>query len=83
MSREIIIDVTEEDIREGIPSNFCWCPFALAANRAFGRPVEVGTKHLALGDGYTHLPVEAIRFIAAFDAAEPVRPSTFTIRMED
>lgn len=75
----VTIDVTQEDIDNGVPRSTCKCPIALAARRVLGRDdLEVLPNGIALGviwqDGLAILPKEAKRFMGAFDAI-PGKPS--------
>lgn len=76
---QIEITVTEEDIREGIPAEACYCAFARAATRAFkqatGEDYRVSVAHdIAVnplgcwsGDRYAMLP-EITSFLNIFDS---------------
>lgn len=87
----VTIEVTQEDIDNGVGGNCAYCPVARAAARAFpDKPmVRVGSNILWVFDTldtrrprmeYT-LPVKASDFIARFDkhGPEAVAPFTFTI----
>ena len=85
--REVVIDVTEEDIKEGLPRSRGFCPIALATMRAFSDAdkalinpdsfeVIKGRRVIASAD----LPDEAVDFIDAFDGNVPVKPIRFTLK---
>ena len=89
----ISIDVTQEDIDQGIPHSTTKCPIARAINRTFGFPdsscsVELWTGvHVmpfrAMGSRgyYEHTP-ESRRFVMDFDSGVLVQPATFTLKRE-
>lgn len=78
----VVIDVTEEDIRNGKFSNF-HCPIALAGTRALGRLCAVGLTTLWVyktgQSGY--LPIEARDFVDAFDGHRNVQPFSFELTL--
>lgn len=79
----MLIQVTKEDIENGVQRNCEKCPLARAISRAFGKPIRVGA-YLAqffgagLGES-TDLPPNALAFRKAFDAGKPVQPFEFEI----
>ena len=61
------IDVTQQDIDQGVPCDSWHCPITLAAQRAGLRNVEVNGMSL-FGNGHmAWLPEEALDFIYLFD----------------
>ena len=85
--REVVIDVTEEDNREGKPGSCGACPIALASKRAFpdADKVHVDTQYIEIiKDGRiiatAELPDEAVAFIEEFDSSIPVKPIRFTLK---
>ena len=79
----MIIKVTQEHIEKGKKNN-CWrCPIALAiAEASGGCRIAVLFEHYVIEDEARTartLPVEAISFIASFDAGLPVAPFEFEI----
>lgn len=86
------IDVTEADIAEakrliaeGLTKRSKCCPIALAASRAFGRPLAATwqciCQHYTAGppkEFVIDLPPEASRFVLDFDSGRPVAPFSFT-----
>ena len=87
--REVVIDVTEEDNREGKPGDCGSCPIALASKRAFpdADAVRVDTEWVdIIKDGRTiftaDLPDEAVNFIEEFDSNIPVSPIRFTLKFD-
>lgn len=80
----MIINVTQEDIENG-QHGCSRCPIALAASRAYGRQVYVGTYNIyADYDGrnvLTALPFVAIRFVNLFDTSmfDVLKPFSFEV----
>jgi len=77
------IDVTEEDINDGVRQN-CWtCPIALAAVRSLDDHTAYAALFLFVrrpgGTLSAPLPNEAVRFMSDFDAGLPVKPFSFTV----
>lgn len=87
---EITINVTWEDIENGIPGTPVYCPIAQAAKREM-----IGCTNFAVGSfimwvmgldrRYLEfaLPPEATMFIEAFDTGRDVEPFKFTARKVD
>jgi len=81
----MIINVTQEDIENG-QHGCSRCPIALAASRAYGRQVYVGTYNIyADYDGrnvLAKLPVNAVQFVSQFDTSmfDVLRPFSFEIK---
>jgi hypothetical protein len=78
-----IVNVTAEDIENGVPGSAKSCPIALAARRIEGLKVTGITTRRAIfqGHGVTMLPLEAVQFIHSFDADCPVEPFSFEIEI--
>lgn len=92
------IDVTMEDIKNGIPASGCNCPIALALRREFNVPPEnvdvEGSAHI-LVDGMNMVVIGMYKqkvddFIANFDDMnksriiyDPIYPFSFTIETGD
>lgn len=80
----MIINVTQEDIENG-QHGCSRCPIALAASRAYGRQVYVGTYNIyADYDGrnvLTALPFVATRFVGQFDTSmfDVLKPFSFEV----
>lgn len=78
--RQVKVDVTADDISRGERNNTFNCPIAMALKR-------LGVEHPIVNRGYwfdswavlypSRLPVEARRFIEAFDQGRPVEPFSF------
>ncbi len=78
--KTIEIEVTSEDIENGVPGDACRCPIALAVERQIGCTVQsVGQgkiylrRHSSFGVNYSvegyNLPAKAARFVQWFDTA--------------
>jgi len=82
-TREVTIDVTEDDIIDGIPRLCFLCPVARAAYRALGVPVAV-TDSILEAEGYLNvaLPDWVRDRIAEFDARGHCEPFDFTVVLE-
>lgn len=84
---KIVVEVTEDDIRNGVKKNCNKCPIALALHRAIptAKWVEVAGDFLAWGNGEDIYEVdcsdisEVWDFIADFDWGISVSPITFAI----
>jgi hypothetical protein len=74
------IDVTQQDIEQGVPCDCRHCPISLAAERAGLRNVKVTGESL-FGNGHqAWLPDEALDFIYLFDKhRERAKPLSFQI----
>jgi hypothetical protein len=82
------IEVTAEDIQNGMPGWCGKCPVALAVRRALGGFVKrevasVGVSYAAVYvDSRIHmLPSDARMFVQNFDEGEPVEPFDFEIEV--
>lgn len=77
------IEVTREDINNGVPSNPWRCPIGLAISRALGidDPDDgPGVDEYFIGNWKT--PTEARLFQQAFDAGKPnLQPFTFDLEV--
>lgn len=76
------IDVTQDDIRDGIPFNACHCPIARAVARRLlpGCHVSVGgfiSVQSNLNRYAIPLPDGCLTFVRDFDAGKPVQPFAF------
>lgn len=91
---ELVIEVTEQDIRLGEPCMSARCPVAIACGRLFpavaGRIIAgrhlliipgVANPNDASLDAYYDLPEDARQLMRAFDLGEKVTPFTFTARL--
>lgn len=74
------IEVTQEDIDNGLYGDPCKCPIALAARRCASAFVKVSPFAIEIGDGRSLLPDAAVEFIRRFDAAQKVEPFGFEIQ---
>ncbi len=90
MGRKVTIEVTDDDIFDGIKSSCHSCPIALAAIRInVARIISVNSTTMVVRNSYSRngnfivLPIEAIDFIAAFDADQEVEPFSFEIEVPD
>lgn len=75
------VQVTEDDIRNGVKSNIDRCPIARAIRRATGQGWIVGSICATIADSagqrYIILPTCAKRFVFAFDNGMDVEPLDF------
>jgi hypothetical protein len=79
----MIIEVTQQDIDNGVQCSSVRCPIALAAQRQIGcRWVSVGPNHLDTGHKRVPLPANARAFEYAFDLGDPVQPFSFEIALD-
>ena len=90
MGRKVTIEVTDDDIFDGIKSSCHSCPIALAATRInVARIISVNSSTMVVRNSYARnsdyilLPIEAIDFIEAFDADQKVEPFSFEIEVPD
>jgi hypothetical protein len=70
------IDVTQEDIANGVREDGTSCPIALACERA-GLYAPNVDNEIATDEGNYNMTAEAIRFIEDFDSGQPVKPFSF------
>lgn len=76
----IHIEVTIDDILQGLPNNEQRCPIALACGRKFNTDdVSVTIDTIIIDDNIYRTPDIAQDFINAFDEGEPRLPINFTI----
>ena len=78
------VEVTEKHIRRGEPRQVRSCPVALALKEQMHKEVEAGPydlfyliKRKVAGEAVT--PIQASRFMRAFDRGEKVYPFTFEV----
>ena len=88
-----IIEVTEDDILNGVPRNNCNCPIARALKRHAGLDVDkkdysiwelfvgspIYSKTFKLKEKSYKVPRSAARFIRNFDRYKPVKPFRFKL----
>lgn len=80
------IQVTQEDIKAGKTGNPEFCPIGLAAKRAFGRTMSVGSSSMYPLDNCRELfllPGSARDFIRRFDDYQKVEPFEFEVKEEN
>ena len=77
----IMIDVTNEDIRFGVPRNRCNCPIALAIERATNaeHAVFVDSQYITIGRDKFFVDSHVASFMRSFDTDYVVNPITFTL----
>ena len=83
MSKDIKIEVTQEDIDRGEKGDCAKCPIARAIRRTLKvRYVHVDTDFLEWGPDYScmNAPVKVSKFIDAFDEGRRVSPFTFMLK---
>lgn len=75
------IQVTQEDIDNGVRASCKFCPVASAIRRAFNNKAVVRTYNLdvSINDKLILLPLEAVDFILLFDAEVKVKPFEFEL----
>lgn len=84
----VTIDVTRDDIDQGVRTDCMQCPVARAIRRALGLDydVSVGPSDMDLGQ-HTYLsvltPAHAAAFMGHFDAGHPVAPFRFELNVPD
>ena len=75
------IVVTQEDIEKGVKNVCAWCPVALAATRAFGKPMKAmrwRLEDIATGKEYKN-PDGVSRWMFRYDDNLPVEPFEFEV----
>ena len=76
----ILVDVTQEDIENGVAEDCLSCPIAIALERATNKKWAVGSEEVCpndfIGPVY-RLPQSARRFINRFDSGGVVKPFRF------
>ena len=81
------IEVTQEDIANGIKNSCINCPVARALNRVGFRNANVGYnkgwEHYGLSMKFFRVPKELSSFIDKFDRGLPVEPASFEITWEN
>jgi hypothetical protein len=79
----MFIEVTQDDINNGVRHSTCDCPIARAATRAFGIPTQVGYVSMCpAGFDAVYIPPVASDFISMFDMGVPVQPFPFETLQE-
>lgn len=76
------IEVTEEDIRLGVPKDAFACPIALAMKRVFGFEVEADGPHFRFGVVEGRGPKKIDEFVSAFDLGFVVTPFEFDLALD-
>lgn len=80
----LIIEVTAEDIKNGVPEKACSCPIALAIDRAIpGARAEVFGMEAFICGVPVCLPVICKLFVELFDSGGPVYPFTFSLDLDN
>lgn len=75
----MIVEVTEDDIRNGNKNSCRSCPIANAINRLIDDSCIVGQYTTRFKGKKRWLPFEAQEFVRRFDANLSVSPFTFTL----
>ena len=75
----MIIEVTQDDIRNGVKGDTCACPVALALQRYFSTYIQVDAYVVAIGLEQIELPVKVKTFIKDFDNGHTVCPFAFEL----
>lgn len=76
----MLINVTKEDIREGIPCNSRACPVGRAIFNKVKKAINVGTTFIVIGGSIYQMPRKVRYFIKRFDYNKNVTPFSFTLR---
>jgi len=76
------IEVTAEDIKNGVPMEASDCPVALALHRATGRMWRVDSRRICPNEKFGDMlsfpcPPAAAVFVCRFDDCLPVEPFSF------
>lgn len=79
----IKIDVTAEDIVNGVRGVAFACPIARAVKRMGSSQVYVAYGCLECDEGEGFLPKSASDFVDRFDEGLPVSPFSFEVEIED
>lgn len=81
-TKEITVEITEDDIRQGIQREPYYCPIARAARRATGMSMVMGASLLHSDDREpvwgAFVEPDVIEWMGKFDKGEKVEPFTFT-----
>ena len=88
---KVLIQITEDDIRRGVPISADRCPMAHALRRATGYDWQVGVSCIwrndssgnVLAGSTTQLPKKAVQFVTAVDCHHPVHPLWFEMEIPD
>lgn len=80
----VLIEVTAEDIAEGVPKDDCECPVARAIKRATGLRTSVAELGISVNCYYpdsveVRTPDEVREFVTRFDAGSGVEPFSFLL----
>lgn len=82
---EILIQVTIEDIKNGVRAITRECPVARAMSRALDREIRTDSRVWVVGDepwfSGRYLPHEVTRRIEQFDCGMGMRPFSFKVRL--
>jgi len=80
----MLIEVTQDDIERGVVADCFRCPIANAVRDVLGPDavVRVECDFMDIGAKTVKLPIEAMKFIEAFDAEESVEPFSFEVEYE-
>jgi hypothetical protein len=90
VSNTLHVEVTQDDIKNGIRRNSDCCPIALALRRASGgtnsERIDVNPRTISFWDGESRricgTPPDARKFIADFDDRLMVAPLAFDLELE-
>ncbi len=80
--KTIRVNITKQDIENGVPGTTDSCPVALACRRKLKRfAVRVGTFNVWLNGLVRVLPRKAVTFIVRFDQRKSVKPFSFMLKV--
>ena len=77
------IQVTKEDIKNGIRNDTCSCPIALACKKALKtNEIDVGETKLYVQNCRYNIPKKVQNFISCFDTGKKVKPFSFYVKVD-
>lgn len=76
--KQLVLDVTAEDIREGVPGDCDRCPLARAARRQFPG-FHIGTDFCGLAGRWWRNAPDTQSFIQRFDRGFVVKPGQYVM----
>jgi hypothetical protein len=87
VTRTVTVEVTAEDIEQGMPGVTDACALALAIRRVTGEPFLVGAHGFGISededDDDIALPVHVVEFRREYDRGNEVTPFSFTLELPE